>query len=180
MHGTFHLNANCILSIEQGDITRYAVDAVVNAANESLLGGGGVDGAMHAAAGHQLLQACRSIPEVKPGVRCPTGQARITPAFRLPCRYIIHTVGPVFENSTTSQPLLASAFKESLLLANEHDVTTIAFPAISCGAFGYPHHEAADVAMDQCRRYAGAISRVYIVLFDRPSYEIWCEAIQTK
>src|SRR5512146_1852774 len=128
------------LEVIEGDITKLQVDAIVNAANETLLGGGGVDGAIHRAAGPELLAACREIAEVRPNLRCPTGQARITPGFRLPARFVIHTVGPVWRGGTHGEPeLLAACYWESLLLAQKHEAASIAFPAISCGVYGYPH-----------------------------------------
>jgi O-acetyl-ADP-ribose deacetylase (regulator of RNase III) len=129
------------------DITHLDVDAIVNAANQRMLGGGGVDGAIHAAAGPELLDACRAIPEIRPGVRCPTGECRMTPGFRLPARYVIHTVGPFWRGGDAGEPeLLANCYRNALLLAGEHGLESIAFPAISCGAFGYPVDEAASVA----------------------------------
>lgn len=137
-----------ILEVIEGDITTMQVDAIVNAANETLLGGGGVDGAIHRAAGPQLLSACHEIAEVRPNLRCPTGQARITPGFRLPARFVIHTVGPIWRGGTHGEPeLLASCYWESLLLAQKHELHSIAFSAISCGVYGYPHEAAADVAV---------------------------------
>jgi len=131
-----------------GDITTLAVDAIVNAANEKMLGGGGVDGAIHRAAGPELLDACRAVPEVAPGVRCPTGEARITPGFRLNARHIIHAVGPVWRGGTDGEPrLLAGAYRSSLNLAREHRLRSIAFPAISCGVYGYPVSRAASIAV---------------------------------
>lgn len=134
--------------IVEADITTLDVDAIANAANESLLGGGGVDGAIHRAAGPDLLAACRALPEVRPGVRCPTGEARITSGFRLPARFVIHTVGPIWHGGTQGEAgLLASCYHQSLRLAREHGIETIAFPAISCGVYGYPPEHAARVAM---------------------------------
>src|SRR5512132_1709701 len=123
--------------VVQGDITRQAVDAIVNAANERMLGGGGVDGAIHRAAGPQLLEACRRIPEVRPGVRCPTGEVRLTPGFALPARFVIHTVGPVWGGGDHGEDaLLASCYRNALRLAAENQLQSIAFPAISCGVYG--------------------------------------------
>ena len=131
------------------DLTTLRVDAIVNAANERLAGGGGVDGAIHRAAGPDLLRACRALPEARPGVRCPTGQARITPGFRLPARYVIHTVGPVWEGGGRGERgLLASCYRESLRLAIGLGLRTVAFPAISCGTFGYPIGPASRVAIE--------------------------------
>lgn len=140
------------IDVLEGDITALAVDAIVNAANESLLGGGGVDGAIHRAAGPELLAECRALPEVRPGVRCPTGEARITGGHRLPARFVIHTVGPVWHGGDAGEPeLLAACYANALRLAAEHEVASIAFPAISCGVFGYPHAAAAAVAVGQLR-----------------------------
>jgi O-acetyl-ADP-ribose deacetylase len=130
------------IDVVEADITKLAVDAIVNAANTSLLGGGGVDGAIHRAAGPELLTECRAIGG------CLTGEARITMGYRLPARYVIHTVGPVWCGGVAGEPeLLASCHRESLRLAVVHGVTTIAFPAISCGVYGYPAKQAADIAL---------------------------------
>jgi len=142
------------IEVIQGDITRLAVDAIVNAANEALSGGGGVDGAIHRAAGPELHEACRAIPFVRPYVRCPTGEARITDGFALTARHVIHTVGPVWHGGDRGESaLLASCHRESLRLAAQHDVRTIAFPAISCGVFGYPPELAAPVAIAASREW---------------------------
>ncbi|MFO0736758.1 MAG: O-acetyl-ADP-ribose deacetylase [Labilithrix sp.] len=130
----------------RGDITKRPVDAIVNAANERMLGGGGVDGAIHAAAGPELVAACRAVPEVRPGVRCPTGEARITPGFRLPARWVVHTVGPVWRGGGFGEAgLLHDAYENSLRLAEAHGARTIAFPAISTGVYRYPLDDAARV-----------------------------------
>ncbi|MGB3270643.1 MAG: O-acetyl-ADP-ribose deacetylase [Rhodanobacter sp.] len=140
------------LHLVTADITTLHVDAIVNAANPSLLGGGGVDGAIHRAAGPALLQACRRIPEIRPGVRCPTGEARITPGFDLPARHVIHTVGPVWHGGAQGEPeLLARCHRNALRLLREHGLRTIAFPAISCGVYGYPVAQAAAVAVATLR-----------------------------
>src|SRR5262245_189094 len=146
------------LHIVRGDITALALDAIVNAANERMLGGGGVDGAIHRAGGPQLLQACRAVPEVSPGVRCPTGQARITPGFQLPARYVIHTVGPIWQGGASGEPeLLAACYRNSLQLAVDHGLSSIAFPAISCGVYGYPLHRAARIAVDTLRAHPASL-----------------------
>ncbi len=153
------------ITIVRGDITKADVDAIVNAANEWMLGGGGVDGAIHRAAGKALREACAAVPEVAPGVRCPTGQARITPGFALPARYVIHTVGPRY-SMPNAPALLASAFRESLKLASSHpDIRTVALPAISCGVFGYPIDEAADIALRVVREDDWDLDEIRFVLF---------------
>ena len=130
------------------DITGLRVDAIVNAANPALLGGGGVDGAIHRAAGPALLQACRALPESAPGVRCPTGEARITPGFALPARHVIHTVGPIWHGGSHGEALLLEhCYRNAMRLLREHGGHTIAFPAISCGVYGYPPALAAAVAV---------------------------------
>ncbi|HEY1141884.1 MAG TPA: O-acetyl-ADP-ribose deacetylase [Lysobacter sp.] len=154
------------IEVIQGDITRLPVDAIVNAANEALSGGGSVDGAIHRAAGSGLHEACRAIPSVRPHVRCPTGEARITPGFALPARHVIHTVGPVWHGGDRGESsLLASCHRESLRLAMEHGVRTIAFPAISCGVFGYPPELAAPVAIAAIRAWLDAHALPADVLF---------------
>ena len=141
-----------MLDIIEADITALHVDAIVNAANETLLGGGGVGGAIHRGAGPELLAACRALPQVRAGVRCPTGDARITPGFRLPAKFVIHTVGPVWQGGIAGEAeLLASCYRRSLQLAIENDVRSIAFPAISCGVFGYPIDAAVKVALAEVR-----------------------------
>jgi O-acetyl-ADP-ribose deacetylase (regulator of RNase III) len=143
------------IEVIEADITTLQVDAIVNAANETLLGGGGVDGAIHRAAGLQLLAACRALPQVRPNVRCPTGEARITPGFRLPARFVIHTVGPVWRGGDDGEPdLLASCYRQSLRLAVEHAAESIAFPAISCGVYGYPPAQAVAIALREVKEFA--------------------------
>ena len=140
------------LSIITADITTLRVDAIVNAANPSLLGGGGVDGAIHRAAGPALLAACRRLPESAPGVRCRTGEARITAGFALPARYVIHTVGPVWHGGGQQErSLLEQCHRNALRLLRDHDLSTIAFPAISCGVYRYPIARAAAVAIATLR-----------------------------
>lgn len=142
------------IEVVQGDITTLAVDAIVNAANETLLGGGGVDGAIHRAAGPGLLAECRSLPEAAPGVRCPTGEARITWSHRLPSRYVIHAAGPIWSGGTSGEPaLLASCYRASLHLAAEHSLRSIAFPAISCGVYGYPAVHAVPIAVSEVQAW---------------------------
>ncbi len=162
--------------ILRGDLTQQAVDAIVNAANQKMLGGGGVDGAIHRAAGPDLLEACRRVPEVRPGVRCPTGEARITPGFALPARYVIHTVGPVYGSRPRDAALLASAFRASLELAVEHDLDSIAFPAISCGVYGYPLDEAAAIAREVTVDPSWSLGEIRFVLFSEDVHAAWTRA----
>lgn len=159
------------IEVVRGDITRLDVDAIVNAANGRLLGGGGVDGAIHRAAGPGLLEACRAVPEVRPGVRCPTGESRITAGFDLPARFVIHTVGPVWQGGRDGEPeLLRSCYRTSLTLAAAHEVESLAYPAISCGVYGYPLADAAAIAIDEISafttRHAHAPRRIVLVAFD--------------
>jgi O-acetyl-ADP-ribose deacetylase len=158
------------MEVLRADITTLSVDAIVNAANETLLGGGGVDGAIHRAAGPELLAACRAIPEVLPGVRCPTGEARITSAFLLPARFVVHTVGPVWQGGQCGETaLLAACYRSVLALAVEHGVQSIAFPAVSCGVYGYPLREGTEIAVREValvRDAKRAPERVVFVAFN--------------
>ncbi len=165
------------LEIMKGDITRLPVDAIVNAANSGLLGGGGVDGAIHRGAGLRLLEECRKIRRDTYPDGLPTGKAVITGAYDLPAKHIIHTVGPVYNRRKDRSELLKSCFIESLTLAEENKLESIAFPAISCGIYGYPKEEAAMIAkrvmdnFDFC-----SLKRVIICLFDDNTYRIFKEA----
>lgn len=153
-----------------GDITRLQVDAIVNAANRSLLGGGGVDGAIHRAAGPQLVEECRTLGG------CETGDAKITGGYRLPARHVIHTVGPVFRGRPQDPQLLASCYRTSLELARKHGLKSIAFPAISCGIYGYPVEEACRIAIDSVRDFMAGHKlpeRVLFVLFSEDFFELY-------
>ena len=156
-----------MIEVVRADITTLDVDAIVNAANERMLGGGGVDGAIHRAAGGELYEACLAVPEVRPGIRCPTGESRITPGFKLAARYVIHTAGPIWRGGEHGEAqLLASCYRTALKLAREHRVRALAFPAISCGVYGYPLDEAAAIAVRETRERAADFERILLVAFD--------------
>lgn len=172
------------IEVIRSDITSLDVDAIVNAANERMLGGGGVDGAIHAAAGPELQQACRQVHETRPGVRCPTGEARITPGFRLRTRYVIHTVGPVWRDGTSREPqLLAACYQASIALAAREGLRSIAFPAISCGVYGYPLEAAARTVVDALRSAlptAPSLERVLLVAFEAEVADAWRLALGAR
>lgn len=150
-----------MIEVLQGDITKLDVDVIVNAANESLLGGGGVDGAIHRAAGPELLEACR---ELGP---CPTGEARITPGFRLKAHWVVHTPGPVWRGGALGEPeLLVSCYRRSFALALEKDAASIAFPCISTGVYGYPKPAAAAIALGVMREWAQLMERIVACCFN--------------
>ncbi len=164
-------NLDSKIDIVRGDITKRAVDAVVNAANTTLLGGGGVDGAIHRAAGHELLAECRTLGG------CKAGEAKITRGYRLPARFVIHTVGPIWHDGTHGEPeTLANCYRNSLQVAVENGIKTIAFPAISCGVYGYPLQKAAQIAVKTTREFLAAedkIDKVILVLWSNDIYEAY-------
>jgi len=164
------------LSIHLGDITKLKVDAIVNAANSTLLGGGGVDGAIHRAAGPELREYCSTLGG------CPTGEARITPGFRLPAKYIIHTVGPVYRGGNHNEPeLLYSCYKNSILLAHQNNIKSIAFPAISTGVYGYPFREATQIAIKSVANTLKELNfpliHVIFVAYSSEAFEIYKEVL---
>ena len=169
------------IELVMGDITTLEVDAVVNAANTSMLGGGGVDGAIHQAAGPALLEECRRFPATSEGIRCPTGEARITGAGAMKCKYIIHTAGPIYSGRGGGESKkLAACYYNALVLANNNAVESIAFPNISCGVYGYPLEEAAEIAVrtvrETCSRLP-AIKKVIFCCFSKRNFDIYTKLL---
>ena len=163
------------ISVIEGDITKLDVDAIVNAANNSLLGGGGVDGAIHYAAGPQLVEECAKLGG------CPTGEAKLTKGYRLPARHVIHTVGPIWRGGNNGEPeKLANCYRNSMQIAADNGFATIAFPAISTGVYGYPLQEAAQIAINQvieCLNEMPSIKKVIFVLFGRKNFDIYTDIL---
>jgi O-acetyl-ADP-ribose deacetylase (regulator of RNase III) len=165
------------LEVRQGDITTLEVDAIVNAANSSLLGGGGVDGAIHRTAGPELLAECRTLGG------CPTGEARITGGYKLAARYVIHTVGPVYSGKAQDKALLSACYQNSLKLAVDNHAASLAFPAISCGVYGYPIADACRIAVDTtCNflRHTPSIEKVIYMLFSPEDRKIYQEYVLSR
>ncbi|MER7365579.1 O-acetyl-ADP-ribose deacetylase [Nonomuraea wenchangensis] len=161
------------ITLVKGDITAQPVDAVVNAANSSLMGGGGVDGAIHRRGGPDILRACRELRAGHYGGGLPTGQAVATTAGLLPARWVIHTVGPVHSATEDRSHLLASCYRESLRVADELEAATVAFPAISTGIYGWPMDDAARIAVAAVQAAETSVSEVRFVLFDSAAYEVF-------
>jgi O-acetyl-ADP-ribose deacetylase (regulator of RNase III) len=164
------------IAVVEGDITRQQVEAIVNAANSSLLGGGGVDGAIHRAAGPELLAECRQLNG------CPTGEAKITGGYNLPAKWVIHTVGPIWRGGNHNEDeLLASCYRNSFALAEEYDIRTVAFPSISTGAYGFPMARAARIAVAEVRNFLEkntTVEKVVLVCFGRNAYDLHLTALR--
>ncbi len=166
------------IKIQEGNIVTANVDAIVNAANPIMLGGGGVDGAIHDAAGPKLLEECRKVKPAN-GIRCPFGEARITKAGNLPCKYVIHTSGPIYRNEKEPENVLKSSYTNSLNLAMENKCKSIAFPAISCGAYAFPLESAAKIAIEVCSREEYKNLEIHFYLYGWEIYKIWQNAYKT-
>ncbi len=181
MSGVRATIGGCALVLARGDVTTVALDAIVNAANHTLLGGGGVDGAIHRAGGAAVTEACRRIRAAEWPDGLPTGETVLTTGGKLPARHVIHTVGPVYSRSPQVPALLAACHENSLALARRHGLRTVAFPAISTGVYGYPLDEAAPVALGTVAkaltRHPGALTEVRFVLFDRRAYDAFAVAL---
>ena len=164
------------IEIRQGDITKLEVDAIVNAANTSLLGGGGVDGAIHRAAGPELVEECRKLGG------CPTGDAKITKGYKLPAQYVIHTVGPVYSGKPKDKTHLTGCYQKSLQLAVDNNIISLAFPAISCGVYGYPIDKACRIALDTTCNFLKSnpsIARVVFILFSSADLKVYQDYFQS-
>ncbi|HEX8524980.1 MAG TPA: O-acetyl-ADP-ribose deacetylase [Tepidisphaeraceae bacterium] len=172
-----------LIQVIESDITTLHVDAVVNAANESLLGGGGVDGAIHRAAGPKLLEECRQLPQVRPNVRCPTGEARITKAYHLPAKHVIHTAGPIWnDGSQHEETLLANCYRNALQLALDNNLKSIAFPAISTGVYAFPLNQAAPIAVatinDFLHHHPHHFTQILLVCFGPQALQAYHAALK--
>ncbi|WP_329377475.1 O-acetyl-ADP-ribose deacetylase [Streptomyces sp. NBC_01351] len=168
------------VTLVQGDITTEHVDAIVNAANSSLLGGGGVDGAIHRRGGPEILEACRVLRRSHYGKGLPTGRAVATTAGRLPAQWVIHTVGPVWSREEDRSELLASCYRESLRVADELGARTVAFPAISTGVYGWPMDDGARIAVETVRSAKTEVEEVRFVLFDERAFQVFVERTHTS
>ena len=166
------------IQVHKGDITTAEADAIVNAANPKMLGGGGVDGAIHQAAGPKLLEACRKVKAIN-GIRCPFGEARITSAGDLSAKFVIHAVGPRYKQEEEPEKLLRSAYRQSMNLAVQNNCSSIAFPALSCGAYGYPAEEASDIAVRVCSDPQYCNMSVEFFMFTSELYEVWLRKVRS-
>ncbi|CAL5343745.1 unnamed protein product [Camellia sinensis] len=175
----FPLSRSCALKIQKGDITQWSVDgssdAIVNPANQRMLGGAGTDGAIHRAAGKELRAACYDVEEVERGIRCPTGEARITQGFNLPASHVIHTVGPIYDVDPNPEASLRSAYRSSLRVAKQNNIQYIAYTAISCGNHRYPLDEAATIAISTVRELANDFKEVHFVHLTDEAYNVWLD-----
>jgi O-acetyl-ADP-ribose deacetylase len=162
------------IEILEGDITKAVVDAIVNAANPKMLGGGGVDGAIHKAAGPKLLEECRKVKSIK-GIRCPFGSAQITSAGELKAKYVIHATGPIFRNETNPDEVLRKTYIAILEIAKKYNCKSVAIPAISCGAYGFPIEKASVIAIESCRNYPNINVKFY--LLGREIINAWNNAL---
>lgn len=167
------------INLIKGDITTAEVDVIVNAANPMMLGGGGVDGAIHKVAGSELLVECRKIKAIN-GIRCPFGEARITKAGKLSAKYVVHAVGPIYHTDIQPSVTLASAYKHSLELANKHQCKSIAFPAISCGSYGFPLEKAAEIALQVCSQEEYRHMSIIFYLFSTELYDLWRQKLSNS
>ncbi|XP_019192338.1 PREDICTED: uncharacterized protein LOC109186689 isoform X1 [Ipomoea nil] len=176
----FELSPSTLVKIVRGKIAQWSVDgssdAIVNPTNERMLGGGGTDGAIHRAAGPQLREACYKVPEARPGIRCPTGEARITPGFKLAASHVILTAGPVYASHHDPKSALESSYRNCLRLAKENNIQYIAFPAISCGYFGYPFDDAAKVAVSTIKEFGSDFKEIHFVPAAAAGYDALVKA----
>ena len=171
-----------IVQLIHGDITELSVDAIVNAAKESLLGGSGVDGAIHRAAGPELLSAVKELPEISPNIRCKIAQAVLTPGFDLPSKHVIHTVGPVWRGGhENEQDALARTYRACMVLAEKHRFRSIAFPCISTGVYGFPFTKACSIALNTIEGVDfGSLENIYLVCYTLKDYTKFCEIFEKK
>lgn len=172
------------IHVVRGDLPGFEADAIVNAANAALAGGGGLDGAIHRAAGPGLMGACRALPSVAGphggAIRCPPGQARLTPGFALPARFVLHAVGPIYATDADPPATLAAAYRSALRLCEEHGLRTVGLPALACGAYGYPPEEAAPIAVGVCRERRWELDAITFVLSTDAVVMAWRRALRER
>ncbi|MDP2310747.1 MAG: O-acetyl-ADP-ribose deacetylase [Pseudomonadota bacterium] len=167
------------IQVVLGDLTTFEADAVVNAANAALAGGGGLDGALHRAAGPALMEACRALPATK-AIRCPPGEARLTPGFRLPARFVLHAVGPIYASDPDPAATLASAYRAALRLCEQHGLRSVGLPALACGVYGYPPEQAAPIAVGVCRERRWDLDAITFVLTSAAMVTAWRRALRER